>query len=195
MQLPAAAPRPTAQYQARQRAAADRDDYGDEYGKAYRDYPDDDRDARPSARRPRRRGQAFSGLVVVLALIVSALLGVLTYQTLASVDLISANPLGALEGRATTLVMAALGALVVFVLAVIAIVVARPKALAGLGLLASVLLPVGAVILGVMYGGEVLRQNVEKDVAAAGPNAVDAVVKELERKGLDIGPLRDLLPR
>jgi hypothetical protein len=164
----------------------DRDDY---YEDTYRD---DDRD-RYRSTRPRRRGQVFAGLVLMLALVVSGLLGMLTYQTLASVDITAADPIGNVSGRASTLGMVVLGALVVFVLAVIALVVARPKALAGLGLLASVLLPVGALVLGVMYGGEVLRHNVENGAAKAGPAAVQAVVKELERKGLNLGPLRDLI--
>jgi hypothetical protein len=168
----------------------DRDDYYDDINRDT--YRDDDRDAYRS-RGPRRRGQVFAGLVLVLALVVSGLLGMLTYQTLASVDITAADPIGNVSGRASTLGMVVLGALVVFVLAVIALVVARPKALAGLGLLASVLLPVGALVLGVMYGGEVLRHNVENGAAKAGPAAVQAVVKELERKGLNLGPLRDLI--
>jgi hypothetical protein len=191
---------PTAQYPAEQyptrqeplpsSPSAGRDD---DYGGAYRDdHRDDRRDAKASAR-PRRRGQLFAGVVLVLALIVSALLGVLTYQTLASFDLGSADPVGSVAGWAGMLGVVALGALVVFVLAVIAFVIARPKALAGLGFLASVLLPVGAVLLGFVYGGDVLRQNIEADVAAAGPAAVNAVIEELERNVPDIGPLRDLI--
>jgi hypothetical protein len=210
-----AAPRPTAPYPTRRQAPfpppADRDDHGggyrDDDRNAYRDdprddrsaYRDDDRRARSPAR-PRSRGQVFAGVVLVLALVVSALLGVLIYQLLASVDLFSADPLGGLEGPATTLGAVALGAVVVFVLAVIALVIARPKVLAGLGLAASLLLPVGAVMLGVMYGGAVLRQNVESDIAAGGAAvsaegaaAAEAVIQELERRGLDAGPLRDLI--
>lgn len=164
-------------------------DYGD-----HDPYRDDDRDAYRE-RRPRRRGQLFAGLVLVLTLIVAGLLGVLTYRTLASVDITSADRLGALAGWVTALGAAALGALVVFVLAVIALVIARPKALAGLGLLASVLLPIGAVVVGLIYGGDVLRQNVEQGAARAGPAAVELVVKELERHGLNLGPLRDLIVR
>jgi hypothetical protein len=192
---------PTAQYPAEQyptrqgpppsSPSADHDDYGG----AYRDdHRDDRRDAYESSRpRRHRRGQLFAGVVLVLALIVSALLGVLTYQTLASFDLGSADPVGSVAGWAGMLAVVALVALGVFVLAVIAFVIARPKALAGFGFLASVLLPVGAVLLGLVYGGDVLRQNVEADVAAAGPAAVDAVIEELERNVPDIGPLRDLI--
>jgi hypothetical protein len=136
----------------------------------------------------------------VLALMVSALLGVLTYQTLAAVDLISEDPLGDLAGRATTLGAVAFGALVVFVLAVIAIAVARPKALAAIGLAASLLLPVGAVALGVMYGGAVLRQNIESDLASVqndlatdSATAARTLLEELERNGVDPGPLGDLI--
>jgi hypothetical protein len=211
------APRPTARYPTPQGVPfpppADRDDHGgayrDDYGGvdrddhagAYRDddrntYRDDDhsayRDDHPPARR-RSRGQVFAGVVLLLALAVSALLGALTYQTLASADLISADPLGGLAGQAATLGTVAFGALGVFVLAVIALAVARPKVLAGIGLAASLLLPVGAVVLGVMYGGDVLRQNVENDLPTDGAAAARTVVEELKRNGLDPGPLGDLI--
>jgi hypothetical protein len=55
--------------------------------------------------------------------------------------------------------------------------------------------------MGLWYGGSVLRQNVESDIAKAGPEvaaqgaaaAADAVVAELERRGVDAGPVRDLI--
>jgi hypothetical protein len=192
-------------------APAARDDYGAAGNYREADYGDDDHDSyrddhrgsRPSPRppdRPRSRGQVFAGLVLVLALVASGLLGLLTYQMLVSVDLISENPLGGLAGQATTLGAVAFGALVVFVLAVIAIAVARPKALAAMALAASLLLPVGAVALGVYYGGAVLRQNVESDLASAqgdiaadGAAAARTVLEELRRNGVDPGPLGDLL--
>jgi hypothetical protein len=151
--------------------------------------------------RPRSRGQIFSGLVLLMALAVSALMYYLTYQTLASVDIISSDPLGSVGGEVMSLGTVMFGALVVFVLAVIALVIARPKAIAGLGLAASLLLPVAALVLGLWYGGSVLRQNVESDIAQAGPEvaaqgaaaAADAIVQELQSRGIDAGPVRDLI--
>jgi hypothetical protein len=92
-------------------------------------------------------------------------------------------------------------AIVVFVLALIALVIARPKTLAGLALAASLLLPVAALVMGLWYGGSVLRQNVESEIAQAGPEVAaqgaaavaDAVVDELERRGISAGPVRDLI--
>jgi hypothetical protein len=151
--------------------------------------------------RPRRRGQVFAGLVLLLALAVSALMYYLTYQTLSSVDIVSSDPLGNVGGQVMSLGAVMFGALAVFVLALIAFVIARPKALAGLGLAASLLLPVAALVLGLWYGGSVLRQNVESDIAQAGPEVAaqgaaavtDAIVQELERRGIDAGPVRDLI--
>ncbi len=162
---------------------------------------DDEYDDDYSSGRPRRRGQAFSGLVLLLALALSALLYYLTYQTLVSVDILSGDPLGAVGGQVMSLGGVMFGALVVFVLAVIALVIARPKAIAGLGLAASLLLPVAALVLGLWYGGSVLRQNVEADIAQAGPEVAaqgaaavaDAIVQELENRGIDAGPVRDLI--
>ena len=211
MQFPAV-PRATGPYETRRWAApesppADRDDYGgayrddsgDDYGNDYGDYRENRRDAYRSSG-PRSRGQVFAGVVLLLAVMVSVLLGAVTYQMLVSVDLVSADPFAGLTGWATGLGAVAFGALVVFVLAMITFVIARPKVLAGMALTASLLLPAGAFVLGVWYGGSVLRQNVENDlaaqgaaVAAEGTAAVDAVVQELERRGLDIGPLRDLI--
>jgi hypothetical protein len=151
--------------------------------------------------RPRRRGQVFAGLVLLLVLAVSALMYYLTYQTLSSVDIVSSDPLGSVGGQVMSLGAVMFGALAVFVLALIAFVIARPKALAGLGLAASLLLPVAALVLGLWYGGSVLRQNVESDIAQAGPKVAaqgaaavtDAIVQELERRGIDAGPVRDLI--
>lgn len=217
MQFPAV-PRATGPYETRRWAApesppADRDDYGgayrddsgDDYGDDYGAYREDRRDAhredrRDAYREPRSRGQVFAGVLLLLAVMVSVLLGAVIYQMLVSVDLVSADPFVGLTGWMTALGAVALGALVVFVLAMITFVIARPKVLAGMALAASLLLPAGAVVLGVGYGGSVLRQNVENDlaaqgaaVAAEGTAAVDAIVSELERRGLDIGPLRDLI--
>lgn len=161
-----------------------------------RDYDDYD-DSRGS----RARGQIFAGIVLLLALAVSALMYYLTYQTLASVSITSGDSLGGAGDQAVGLGGAFFAALVVFVLAVIALVIARPKMLAGLGLAASLLLPVAALVLGVWYGGSVLRQNVESEIAQAGPEvaaqgaaaAADAIIKELESRGLDAGPVRDLI--
>jgi hypothetical protein len=160
---------------------------------------DDDYEDDYSSGRPRRRGQVFSGLVLLLALAVSAATYYLTYQTLASIRITSGDGLGGAGGQVMSLGTVLFGALVVFVLAVIALAIARPKALAGLGLAASLLLPVAALVMGVWYGGSVLRQNVESDIAQAGPEVAaqgaaavaDAVVKELENRGLDAGPVRD----
>jgi hypothetical protein len=164
----------------RSRPAAD--DYEDDY----------------SSGRPRRRGQVFSGLVLLLALAVSALTYYLTYETLASIRITSGGEVG---GQVIGLGGVLLGALVVFLLALIALVVARPKALAGLALAASLLLPVAALVMGLWYGGSVLKQNVESEIAQAGPQVAargaaavsDAIVKELESRGIDAGPVRDLI--
>ncbi|MHA6623973.1 hypothetical protein ACU61A_01060 [Pseudonocardia sichuanensis] len=169
----------------------DRASVDDRYDDRY-DYDDEVRGPRRPGR-SRSRGQLFAGVVLVLALIVSVLLGVLTYQALVSVDLISADPFASVAGWTSALGSVALGALGVFLLAVIALVVARPKALAGVGLFASVLLPVAAVVVGVWYGGDVLRQNVQNDIEAESAEAAQAFVEELERNVPDIGPLRDLV--
>jgi hypothetical protein len=199
-------PEPTAHYPAPDRTSQygtddfsydryDDHDSRDDYD--YRDERDYDErpERRPPPRRSRRRGQVFAALVLVLAVLVSVFLGVLIYQVLAGIDLTSGDPLGRLDTQLGTLGVVALGAAVVFVLALIAFVVARPKLLAGFGLLASVVLPVGGVLLGIWYGGDVLAKNVDSTISGAGPAAVDAVARELERRGLDVGPLRDLLPQ
>ncbi|HYH31182.1 MAG TPA: hypothetical protein VD903_12410 [Pseudonocardia sp.] len=175
---------------------ADYPDYGDH--RDHRDHGDDRRRARRDtyrSARPRSRGQVFAGVVLVLALMVSAVLGLLTYQTLASVDLISADPFASVSGWATALGGAAVGALGVFLLAAIALAIARPKALAAFVLAASLLLPVGAVVVGTLYGGDVLRQNVQDDLATESADAARALADELERSVPDIGPLRDLIVR
>lgn len=163
--------------------------------------PDDEYDDDYSSGRSRRRGQVFAGLVLLMALAVSALMYYLTYQTLASVRITSGDGVGGVGGQVLSLGTVMFAALVVFVLAVIALVIARPKALAGLGLAASLLLPVVALAMGLWYGGSVLRQNVESEIAQAGPEVAaqgaaavaDAIVQELENRGIDAGPVRDLI--
>lgn len=170
----------------------------------YRDYPDHADRAEPAEpvvdprraateRGPRRRGQAFALLVLLAAAAVSLVLGMLVYEALAAVDITSADPLGGLDARLPALGTALLGALAVIVLGLVALVVARPKALAMVGLLAAVLLPVGGVLVGGWFGGEVLSKRVGDSVSAAG-SAVDDVVRELGDRGIDVGPLRELLP-
>ncbi|OLT19951.1 hypothetical protein BJF78_10390 [Pseudonocardia sp. CNS-139] len=143
-------------------------------------------------------------MVLLLALIVSGLLAVPVYQILVSIDLVSPDPFAGVAGWLMPLATALVGAVVVFVLAVAAVGVARPKGLAALALAASMLLPLVAVVLGVVYGGPVLRQNVEDGIAAQGAAAaeqgaaaVDSAVQrfqdELGQRGLDAGPLRDLV--
>jgi hypothetical protein len=125
----------------------------------------------------------------------------LTYQTLASVRLTSGDGVGGVGGQVLGLGSVMFAAIVVFVLALIALVIARPKTLAGLALAASLLLPVAALVMGLWYGGSVLRQNVESEIAQAGPEVAaqgaaavaDAVVDELERRGISAGPVRDLI--
>jgi hypothetical protein len=168
---------------------------------APRPRPVDDEYDDYSSDRPRRRGQIFAVLVLLMALAVSALMYYFTYQTLASVRITSGDSLGGAGSQAMSLGMVMFGALVVFVLALIALVIARPRAIAGLGLAASLLLPVAALVMGLWYGGSVLRQNVESDIAQAGPEvaaqgaaaAADAIVQEFERRGIDAGPVRDLI--
>lgn len=170
-------------------------------GAAPRSRPTPDDDYEDYSSGPRRRGQVFSGLVLLLALAVSALTYYLTYQTLASVRITAGDGIGGVGGQVMSLGTVLFGALVVFVLAVIALVIARPKALAGLGLAASLLLPVAALVMGFWYGGSVLRQNVESEIAQAGPEVAaqgaaavaDAIVQELENRGINAGPVRDLI--
>jgi hypothetical protein len=206
---------PTTPIQAVRRQPAYQNEYrgGDEYGddqygddgrgpdRADRHRYADDVD-RYASQRPRRRGQLFAGLVVVLALVASALLYLLTYRMLASVDLSSADPFGGIGSQLLTIGGLVVGAVLVFVLALLALVIARPKALAALGLAVSLLLPVGAVVVGLVHGGSVLQQHVETSIAkvgtgaaAQGAAAADTVLRELERRGVELGPLRDLVVR
>src|SRR6059058_1454125 len=53
--------------------------------------------------RPRRRGQVFSGLVLLMALAVSALVYYLTYQTLTSIRITSGAALAGAGGQAMSL--------------------------------------------------------------------------------------------
>ncbi|OLT08346.1 hypothetical protein BJF90_12720 [Pseudonocardia sp. CNS-004] len=86
-----------------------------------RDYDSRDYDSRDyDSRGSRSRGQIFAGVVLLLALAVSALMYYLTYQTLASVSITSGDSLGGAGDQAIGLGGAFFGALVVFVLAVIA---------------------------------------------------------------------------
>lgn len=165
----------------------------------YRDdsYYDDDR---YRSRRPRRRGQLFAGLVVVLALVASALLYLFTYRMLASVDLGSADPFGGFGSALLTVGAVLMGAVAVFVLALLAMLFARPKAIATLGLALSLLAPVAAVVIGLVHGGSVLQQHVEASIAQVGPAAAaqggavaDTLLRELESRGVELGPLRDLI--
>src|SRR5918992_557383 len=151
-------PIPAVQPQASPRGASsyepvERDEYADDY----------------SSRRPRRRGQAFAFLVLLLALVVSVALYMLTYQTLASVDILASDPVGSLAGQMTMLGAVAFGALAVFVLSIIALVIARPKAIAALVRAGSWRARAGPLVRGFMYGGTGWGKNGGPATAGGGP--------------------------
>ena len=129
-----------------------------------------------------RRGQGFSWLVLVLAVVVAVVYGAATFAALASVDLMSGDPFRAALGWASVAGVVAVAALVVLAMAVYAFVWSRPRAVAGFATAVAVVLPIVAGVFAFRLG-----------VMTHGPETALLVLKIADRLGINFGPLRDLL--
>ena len=135
-----------------------------------------------------RRTRAFRAGVVMVVL-ACALLGGGTYALLASIRVFDVVFQGAGLINWPSVMVVAAGAILV-VVSVVAVVRARPKTLAALLVLASLVLPAAAMAAGGHYGTSALKDHtMNQALEYAGkvePEQVDEVLGKVEGMGLSI---------
>lgn len=146
----------------------------------------------PQPRERPCRGQAVGVVALVAAVIGAALLGGTLYAALDAVHVVSFDPLGAAWGWIVAFGIVAVGALGVVVFAVVALAWCRPRRTAGVALVASIVLPVLAVVLAGSLGVAVAKQHAAAELAADG-GLVDSAADVAESWNVDVGPFRGLL--
>lgn len=148
----------------------------------------------PSGRAARRpaRGRGHARFALVAAVLTAAAVGAATFLVLDAIDLSSLDPLGAPLFWLQVTALLLLLALLVVVVAAVAVVRCRPRGTAVAALLASLVLPVAAVIGAVAVGVPVAKSRaivaVTSDSRVVG-RALDVLVSW----NVPTGPLRDLL--
>lgn len=153
--------------------------------------------ARAPAQRRRTRAQPAGMILTVLAVL---LLGWGTHALLTSVHIVAHLLSGApLFSRAAAMVIAggALTALCAVICSVIAVVRARPRAVAASLLVGSLILPAGAAVTGLSLGAAALKaQTLAEASAAAGridPAAVEALLTRAQGLGIEVPWSEELL--
>ena len=111
----------------------------------------------------RRHFQRLSWIALVLAVVVPLLLGICIYAGLATLSLSTDNAFSSLASWLTTCGIVAGAAVAVFVLAVCAVLVSRPKFVAVTAAIVAVVLPVVVVHLAVQLGLAEAGHNVAAD--------------------------------
>lgn len=140
-----------------------------------------------------RRGRTLSWAALASVAVVSLTLAVSAYATLASIHLVSLDVFGtALEWLVVFGVFAAIAPIVV-ILAIVAVCYARPRGVAAVALLCSIVVPVAASTAAFSLGAAAFKANVAADVDEHGGDAVRTVVGALDRANVDIGPVREFL--
>lgn len=132
-------------------------------------------------------------MVLLLAVVVAAVLGVSGCLALVSIDIVSADPVGVALGWATVAGLSAVAALVVVILALATLFLCRPKSVALLAVVAAVVSPVVAVYLAVSIGVDVATQKATADLTTSGSAVAAVVLRVVDTTGVDIGPMHDLL--
>ena len=148
-------------------------------------------EAGSSSPEPRRTRAFRAGVVMVI--LACALLGGGTYALLASIRVFDVVFQGAGLINWPSVMVVAAGAIlafVAFVVSVVAVVRARPKTLAALLVLASLVLPAAAMAAGGHYGTSALKDHtMNQALEYAGkvePEQVDEVLGNVEGMGLSI---------
>jgi hypothetical protein len=148
-------------------------------------------EARPAPAR-RTRGRAVAALALTAAVIVAVLLGTTAYLALDAVHVVSFDPLGQAWGWIVAFGVVAVVAIGVAVFSLAAVFWCRPRRVAALALVLSIVLPMAAVALAGTVGFAVAKQHAAADLAADG-GLVDSAVDVAQSWNADVGPFRGLL--
>jgi hypothetical protein len=139
------------------------------------------------------RGAGLSRVALVGGVLVAAALGIGTFQFLATLDPVSISPFDGTGGWFALVVAGLLAGAFALLLAVVAVIVARPRAVALVALATCVLLPVAALAAGGLAGMEMLRLHMAADLADGGTAVLATFEDSLRAVGADPRPLLDYL--
>lgn len=140
----------------------------------------------------RRRGRVLAVATLVAAIVTAAVLGAACFLTLDAINIVSMDPIGGALGWALVAGAAAVTALVLVPVAVVVLLYARPRTVAALALVASLVLPPAVVALAAPLGADRARARAATDLAIQG-GVADRTVDLLATWDVDAGPVRDLL--
>lgn len=138
------------------------------------------------------RGKTFARFALLFVVLAALALGVAVFQVLNSFELASVDPLGPTIVWLVVFGVAAIAAVVGVFLAVIALVLCRPRIVPVIALAFSLALPVAAVGLAATFGTYVLKENAVADLRAGG-FVTSRAVDVLESWNVEVGPLRELI--
>lgn len=139
------------------------------------------------------RGRNFGRFTLTVAVLAAATLGLSAFSALAMIDLGSLRPFEATMGWLTLFAVAMGAAIVGLLLAVVALFVCRPRAVALTALAASLVLPVLAVWFSTGAGVTALKTNIANDLTTD-MRVVGRTLDALETWQVDVRPVRALLP-
>jgi hypothetical protein len=147
----------------------------------------------PSRGRARpRRGQRLSWASLSLAIVCSLAIGFGLYGALVSIAI--KNDAFAHVSRWMTCVVVALCVLALNLgTSFLALVWARPRVVATLSLMATLVLPIVAAIAGAKFGTDMLVELFRERAAGIGHVAIEALVRHLEEQGYAAAPVLSFL--
>lgn len=141
------------------------------------------------------RGVVLSRTALIGGVAVAVALGAGTFSFLAELDPVSTSPFDGTGGWFVLVVAGLMGAAFALLLAVVAVLVARPRTVAVVALVACLVLPVAALAAGSLAGLEMLRLHTTADLAGGGTAALQSFDGALRSWGVDPQPLIDYLRR
>jgi hypothetical protein len=120
----------------------------------------------PSSTSTAERGRTLVRICLAVVILSSAALAVAIYFGLWTVDFAYGHPFAGAVGMSILALIAAIGALIAFIVAIFATVWCRPRAFATATLVASVALPVVAVVGSTIIGFRALESHLTHNVSS-----------------------------
>jgi hypothetical protein len=143
----------------------------------------------PSRGRARpRRGQRLSGVSLSVAIVCSLAIGFGLYKSLTSIAIMD-DALAHASRWMTCVVVALCVVALNLGSSFLALVWARPRVVATLALIATLVLPIVAAIAGAKFGMDMLVKLFHERAVGIGHVAIEAIVTHLEEQGYTAAPI------
>lgn len=143
---------------------------------------------------PRRsRGQLLSCAALILALLMSALVGLGVYLPLNTLDIGSLSSVTRASSWLTLLVVGLVGLVATLVLAIVALFVARPRLVATIATVLTLVLPVVSAVIAAKFGAVAFVRHTAAGAGQAATAVAHAIAVRLGAPGLDVGVLAHLI--